>query len=268
MIAEDKIKARGGKVTEKQRSKIMESSYVEAASTVTGIKKKDFKAAGISGSDIQKYISDSMKDRKTLAQMDKQLIAIKTNELTNSAAYIAASKAEQQKMLAEVQQVAKEEISTRREIINNLAAQRGEKGVGAAGMFDFKNSPILKQIKDFISSPGRVMGGVSAVSGLVAGSSDMIAKNMYNMSTTEGQGKAATTSAAIQSSGTILSTGMAAASQMAAIPVVGPYVAGITAVGTAALAAADYFYDFTGAQKAASVEFERALRAKEIGTSS
>lgn len=109
------------------------------------------------------------------------------------------------------------------------------------------------------------MGGISIASGLVAGSSDMIARNMYNMSTTEGQGRAARTSAGLQSAGTILSTGMATASQMAAIPVVGPYVAGITAIGTAAVAAADYFYDFTGSQKAAAIEFERAVRAKEIG---
>ena len=265
MLAQARIKRKGGKVTEKQRSDIMQSSYVDAASRVTGIKKKEFKSAGISGGDIQQYIADSMKDRKSLSQMDKQLITLKTNELTNSAAYIAASNAEQKRMLTEVQQATKEEISTRRKIINDLAAQNGTKGVGAASMTDFKNSPILNQIKGFIKSPGRVMGGVSVAAGLTAGSSDMIAKNMYNMSTTEGQGKAAKTSAAIQSSGTILSTGMAAASQMFAIPVIGPYVAAITAVGTAAVAAADYFYDFTGAQKAASVEFERAVRAKEIG---
>jgi TP901 family phage tail tape measure protein len=265
MLAAARIRRRGGKVTEKQRSEIMESSYIDSASRITGIKKKEFKAAGISGGDIQKYIAESMKDRKSLAQMDKQLIALKTNELTNSAAYIAASNAEQKRMLTEVQQATKEEISTRRKIINDLAAQNGTKGVGAAGLRDTRNSPILNQIKGFIKSPGKVMGGISAAAGLTAGASDMIAKNIYNMSTTEGQGKAAKTSAAIQSSGTILSTGMAAASQMAAIPVIGPYVAALTAVGTAAAAAADYFYDFTGAQKAATVEFERSVRAKEIG---
>jgi len=261
MLAAARIKRRGGKVTEKQRSEIMESSYIDSASRITGIKKKEFKAAGISGEDIQKYISDSMRDRKSLSQMDKQLVALRLEEYNlhktvNGVAVTSAKEAER---------LAKEEISTRRKIINELSAQNGTRGVGAAGLRDYRNSPILNQLKNFVKSPGRVFGAASTAAGLVAGSSDMIAKNMYNMSTTEGQGKAAKTGAALQSSGTILSTGLAAASQMAAIPVVGPYVAGLTAVGTAALAAADYFYDFTGSQKAATQDFERSLRAKEIG---
>lgn len=248
-------------LSSEERAREYNKAALRATSSVTGTSRSELAAKNIKGSDILQYAQESMRDRKTLAQMDKQFVAMAMDEYKNRGTVNGIVV----KSAAEAKKAAEEEISKRREAINARASQNGEKGVGAAGLRDYRNSPILNQIKGFIKSPGRVAGGVSVAAGLTAGSSDMIAKNMYNMSTTEGQGKASKTSAAIQSSGTILSTGMAAASQMAAIPVIGPYVAAITAVGTAAVAAADYFYDFTGAQKAASVEFERAVRAKEIG---
>jgi len=244
-----------------ERTKEYNKAALRATTSVTGASKSELAAKNVKGSDILRYAQESMRDRKTLAEMDKQFVAMAMDEYKNRGTVNGIVV----KSAAEAKKAAEEEISKRREAINARASQNGEKGVGAAGLRDYRNSPILNQIKGFIKSPGRVMGGVSVAAGLAAGSSDMIAKNMYDMSTTEGQGKAAKTSAAIQSSGTILSTGLAAASQMATIPVIGPYVAALTAVGTAAAAAADYFYDFTGAQKAATVEFERSVRAKEIG---
>jgi hypothetical protein len=248
-------------LSSEERTREYNKAALKVTSSVTGTSRSELAAKNVKGSDILQYAQESMRDRKTLAQMDKQFVAMAMDEYKNRGTVNGIVV----KSAAEAKKAAEEEISKRREAINARASQNGEKGVGAAGLRDTRNSPILNQIKGFIKSPGRVLGGVSAAAGLAAGASDMIAKNMYDMSTTEGQGKAAKTSAAIQSSGTILSTGMAAASQMASIPVIGPYVAALTAVGTAAAAAADYFYDFTGAQKAATIEFERSVRAKEIG---
>ena len=247
-----------GSLSPEDEGKITKKSYLDTAARVTGAKKSDFKAAGISGSDIQQYIAESMRDRKTLSTMDKQLIALRMEEYKNAGTVrgISANSAKEAKALAD------EEVSQRREIINDLAKVKGEKGVGAAGLTDFRNSPILKKLKEI--TPSQYLTGAAATAGFISSNGDSIAKGLYNTDTDTGKLKAAKTGAAISSAGTIASTGLGIAAQSLAIPVIGPYVAAITVVGTGLVALGDSLFDFTGSQEKATKEVEKALRAKEI----
>ena len=263
-----KQRAAAGLSTEisvEDRQKIKERSLLSAASSVTGVSRSDLKKSNIGASDIQKYIAESMTDRKTLAQMDKQLIKIKQDEVKNSAGFSALSKAEQDKRLAEAKKAAQEEISIRREIVNDLAAEKGQKGVGAAGFLDFRNSPILKMVKNITAS--QALTGVGLAAGAIAGQGQNIAKVMYrNDQSDNGQINIARAGAAIEKAGITLAAGLTASAQMLNIPIVGPWLAGLTALGTAAYTAVDYFTDFTGAQKAAALEMEKSLRTKQVET--
>ena len=103
--------------------------------------------------------------------------------------------------------------------------------------------------------------------GLVAGQ----ARNLYDMfrginesSPDLDKIESARIGGGFESAGTMLSTGLAAAGQALAIPVVGPYIAGITALGTAALAASDMMYDWSGSQEAAATEMEKAIGSKRL----
>ena len=264
------IKQRATEVanTPEERAKTKERAYLSATQKVTGVKKSDFEAAGISGGDIQKYVNESLRDRKTLADMDKQLIASKMQELQNSQKYQASSNAEKSRMLAEVKDAATKEASIRREMINDLARSKGEKGVGAGGLKDYRNSPIYQTIKrNMPKSIGEGVGMATTAGAVVGGLantySDSIAKGLYNTSTDEGKLKAAKTGAAISSAGTIASTGLGVAAQSLAVDPTGASAA-VIAVGTGLVVLADYLTDFTGSQEKATREVEKALRASEI----
>jgi len=254
--------------TPEEKAKTKELAYLSAAQKVTGVKKTDFQAAGISGEDIQKYVNESLRDRKTLAVMDKQLIASKMQELQSSQTYKAASNAEQSRMLADVKKAAQEEVSIRREIINDLARTKGEKGVGAGGFMDTRNSPIYQTIKrnmpkTFGQGIGMATAAGAVVGGLASSYGNTIANSFYNTSTDEGKLKAAKTGAVISGTGTIASTGLGMAAQSLAVDPSG-ISAGVIAAGTGLVAFADYMTDFTGAQQKAVKEVEKALRAREI----
>jgi hypothetical protein len=244
-----------------EKAKIKERAYLKATENVTGVNRSEFRKEGLSGSDIQKYVNESLKDRKTLADMDKQLIESKIEELKNSYTYRAATDAEQSKMLASVKAAAAEEVSIRREIINDLAKETGSKGVGAAGLDDFRNSPILKTLKGI--APSTYITGAATAAGFVSSNADSIAKNFYDTSTDKGKIGAARTSGALSSASTIASAGLGIAAKSLAYDPSGT-LAIITAVGTGLVALGDSIFDFTGSQEKATKEIEKALRAKEI----
>ena len=244
-----------------EKAKIKERAYLRATQNVTGVKKSEFTKEGLSGSDIQKYITESLKDRKTLASMDKQLIASKIEELQNSSEYRAATDAEQSKMLASIKEAATKEVSIRREIINDLAKETGGKGVGAAGLTDFRNSPILKTLKGI--APSTYISGAATAAGFVSSNADSIAKNFYDTSTDKGKIGAAKTGGALSGASTIASTGLGVAAKSLAFDPSGT-LAIITVIGTGLVALGDSIWDFTGSQEKATKEVEKALRAKEI----
>ena len=123
-------------------------AYLKATSVITGQKTSDLKDLGINNEDIQQYIAKSMKDRKVLSEMDDQLIVIRKAELQSTTEFRNATSAIQKQMLADLKTTTEEEISARRKVIDELAAQSGEKGPGAGGLLDFNNSPILNQLKE------------------------------------------------------------------------------------------------------------------------
>jgi TP901 family phage tail tape measure protein len=239
--------------------------------TSTGIKgnitESELKNLNITGNDIQKYISDSMRDRKTLRQMDQQLIAMRMEEYKNAGTVrgISVASAEEAKKLAQ------EEVSKRREAINDLAKMRGERGVGAAGLMDIRNSPINRAFREryFTGNLGRSMqrglGDVGLAAGLVAGQGDNIASALFDTKTNKGKIQAADTGARIDKAATTLSVGLTTSAQLAAI---NPMLGAAAAIGTALYAGADAVYDFSGTAKKAAQEMARALLNDKLSAAS
>ena len=260
----DKIKEKVQELLDAEAQKIKENALIGATQQVTGIKKSELESMNIGSGDIKSYITQSTTDRKTLAQMDKQLIATRLEEYKNAGTVrgIAAQSA------SEALALAKEEVSKRRQIINEIAKEDGSKGVGAASLTDWKNSPVLNTLKGryFDGDSGKfkgstALGDIGMVAGLVGGQGENIANQMYDTRTDSGKVQAAKTSVAIQNAGSTLATGLTTAAQLAPI---NPVVAALVAVGTAAYAAADSYYDFTGAQADAAAAMEKSIRADKI----
>lgn len=262
----DKLERRTNRRLEKEQRQIKEQAFSSATEKVTGIKRSELSGMGIGGADIQSYVSQSMTDRKTLAQMDKQLIAMRLEEYKNAGTVRGVSV----KSASEALSLAKEEVSKRREMINEMAKEQGEKGVGAAGFTDIRNSPIKKAVQERYFSGtmsqgiGTALGDVGMVAGLVGGQGKNIANMMYDTSTDEGKIAAAGKGAAIEQAGSTLATGLTTASQLMAI---NPMLGAAVAIGTALYAASDAVYDFSGAQKTAALEMEKNLRFEEVAAS-
>ena len=262
----DKLERRTNRRLEKEQRQIKEQAFTSATEKVTGIKRSELSGMGIGGADIQSYVSQSMTDRKTLAQMDKQLIAMRLEEYKNAGTVRGVSV----KSASEALSLAKEEVSKRREMINEMAAEQGEKGVGAAGLTDIRNSPIKKAVQERYFSGtmyqgiGTALGDVGMAAGLVGGQGKNIANMMYDTSTDEGKIAAAGRGAAIEQAGSTLATGLTTASQLMAI---NPMLGAAVAIGTALYAASDAVFDFTGAQKTAALEMEKNLRFEEVAAS-
>lgn len=104
---------------------VRRQSYETATTQVTGASTRMMRDAGVTGSDIEQYINQSMMDRRTLAQMDAQLRQTREQELRNSAAYASASASEQRRMIRELRARNNEEITERRNIVSQLARDRG-----------------------------------------------------------------------------------------------------------------------------------------------
>lgn len=100
-------------------------SYETAMTQVTGVSSRMMRREGLTGSDIEQYVNQSMMDRRTLAQMDAQLRQSREQELRNSAAYTSASASEQRRMIRELRARNNEEITERRNIVSQLAKDRG-----------------------------------------------------------------------------------------------------------------------------------------------
>ena len=256
---------------------IKSQAFAKAATAATGtqtstgikgnITASELKNLNISGNDIQKYISDSMRDRKTLRQMDQQLIATRMEEYKNAGTIrgISVASAEEAKKLAQ------EEVSKRREAINDLAQMRGERGVGAAGLMDTRNSPINRAFKEryFTGNLGRSMqrglGDVGLAAGLVAGQGQNISSALFDTKTDKGKIKAADAGARIDKAATTLSVGLTTSAQLAAI---NPMLGAAAAIGTALYAGADAAFDFSGTAKKAAQEMTRSLLNDKLSAAS
>ena len=121
--------------SEKVQDKINKKSYQKAATQTLGSSAANnlFKN-GVSGSDIDQYTKQAMMDKKTLAQMDAQLRKQKEKELMSSSAYGSASDSQKKKMLSALKQETDNEIKTRRQLVNDLAKQKGMTGPGSGRM--------------------------------------------------------------------------------------------------------------------------------------
>jgi TP901 family phage tail tape measure protein len=259
--ATQKLRASGKDV---DLSKLTDKAYKIAASKVSGVSQKSFSDFDISGKDIKEYINESKRDRKTLIELDKEYAAQKMAELKRSSQFASVGSKQQQRMIKELEKETRREISVRRSLINDLASRTGQKGVGAIDMMDFNNSPILKYIKS-LSAP-QVLGGASIATGLVAGQGKNIGRLLYGQQNNDAKIKSAETSAAIESSGIIISTGLATAAEILAnVPgKAGVIAASIVAIGSTLYGLAEYFSDISGSQAEARKQQQSENRAVQL----
>jgi TP901 family phage tail tape measure protein len=136
--------------TPESREKIKSKSIISATEEVTGIDRKEFTKQNLEASDIQKYISQSMLDRKTLTQMDRQVLADKMDELQRTKAFRQASFEEQKKMLDQIRAQAKQETSQRREVLDPMAKEQGLPGL--------KDGSITQSLSGIFSSKAGLAG--------------------------------------------------------------------------------------------------------------
>ena len=136
-------------------------SYETATSRATGAPASAMRDAGVTGTDIEQYINQSTMDRRTLAQMDVQLIRTREHELRNSAAFSTASRSEQNRMLRELRARNNEEISTRRQVVTDLARDRGFAGGSGRVTRGLQTTGALFGMGSFreTEAPGGGLGG-------------------------------------------------------------------------------------------------------------
>lgn len=158
--------------------------------------------------------------------------------------------------------------------INHAANIKGSQQGFIAGQME--KSPTLKYFKEPTGMMSKT-GKLGKIGEGLGGQAGMFLSMGLGMASGQGENlfgkkdsskEAAQKNAAFESGMGTMSAGIGVASQVAMIPGVGPALAGIVAVGTAAFVAADYFYDFTGSQKAAIEAFEQQARDKTVATAS
>ena len=272
-------------LSDKAKQDIYTRSTINATASVTGKSKQELNNAGIRADDIRKYAQESMMDRKTLRDMDKQLVAMRMQEFKDFGTVrgMAAKSAIQARELAE------REVAERRKIVNHMAQQQGLVGPGyerrytGVGTFGGAFGGVgdrfvggIRQgvmgVRQSIAQNGYMGAGLKGVSklgagvggqggfllsmgvGMLAGQGENIASMMGGSKETQ-----AKRGAGIEAFGSTLASGLSLASGAAMIPGIGPAVAGVTLLGTAAMATVAAFKASAQAQK----DYQNSLKSKK-----
>ncbi len=193
-------------------------------------------AAGLTGDDAQRFVRQSMGDPRILRQMDQQL----RQQLRSSTEYTTASRAQQRQMRQSVE----EEIRTRRDIVNNLAGQRGQQAPGGDQRGNF--------------------GGMLGLSFGLQGLGSLLAQQINS----SGSASAAASSAGIQGGVTGLATGGMLVGGLQDMlgsrlsPAMSKLLGGFGIAATAAAAVGQAFIE----ARNATIEFEKNLQQKKLET--
>jgi len=221
----------------KAREDTKNRANLKAAEKITGISETEFKAMDISGADIAQYVSRSSLDRKTLAEMDKQLIKQKEYEVTSTKMYSALLPTVQAKHLEEARKMAQQEVEKRREILNEIAKSQDLPSLDIKGFGD--------NVADALNSR---LGTLTKVGiGLIP---ELIKNYGGASSTAEGQGIKAGAAGA-------------GATFAAGINVAG-YVGGPAAPYLVAASAVAAFATYLKDSRNAFIEFEKNLSSKNL----
>lgn len=273
-------------LSDEQKKSIYEKSTIRATTKFTGKSQTELEASGIGANDIRAYAQQSQMDRKTLRDMDKQLVAMRMEEYRNAGTVrgIGVSSA------AKARELAEKEINERRKLVNQMAKEQGLAGPGS-NIFSYSGrgtvggafggigdrmvggvrqgiSNVRSNISQYgilgagargIGSMGSAVGGqggflLSMGVGMLAGQGENIAAGLGGNKETQ-----AKRAAGIEAFGSTMASGLSLASGAAMIPVIGPAIAGITLLGTTALATSAAFKASAQAQK----EYQDTLKAKK-----
>jgi hypothetical protein len=175
-LSEDEVDTQLG--SEKVQDKINKKAYQKATISTLGAPAATavFKN-GVTGSDISRYTSQAMMDRKTLAQMDAQLIKQRQAELAAALSASGATKAQRAKAMADLKRETDNEIKARRQLVNDLAKQQGISGpnkdgsatMGAAFGLQMAGSLIAQNINpETSSSNAQLSAGLQGATNMVS----------------------------------------------------------------------------------------------------
>jgi hypothetical protein len=261
--SDSEIMIEAKKIANSQLETTKNRAFTSATGKVTGMSKQDLAAMGISGSDIQKYISQSMMDRKTLSQMDKQLLQLRKEEY----AIHGTVKGVAVKSASEAEKLMQQELTERRKIVNATAKAQGVRGPGGVGLgsdvanfarnaYDrvntFNEKTGINKAAGFLQEKGP---GYALSIGALAGQGENIAGYFTN-----DKKKRKSVGSGLESALSTTASGIGLAASTVAIPVAGPYIAAIVLAGTALMALKEAV---TAAGHAAR-QFEQDLRNRRV----
>lgn len=160
-------RARAGGMTDEQindegfQNRLTNRSYRQATQAVTGVSA----GRGVSGNSIQQYIQQTMMDRRTLAQMDRQYVAQRRQEIFNQLSAeqgVTATRAQIRQAASQARVLAEQEVKERRQILNQLAVNNGIAGPGRAGYTGFGtlDSAFGGALGRAAAIPGNIYGNV------------------------------------------------------------------------------------------------------------
>ena len=261
--SDSEIMVEAKKIANSQLEMTKNRAFTSATGKVTGMSKQDLAGMGISGNDIQKYISQSMMDRKTLSQMDKQLLQLRKEEY----AIHGTVKGVAVKSASEAEKLMQQELTERRKIVNATAKAQGVRGPGGVGLkadvanfarnaYDkanaFNETMGLNKFGGIISK----YGPSAALSiGALAGQGENITGYF-----TSDKKKRKSIGSGLESGLSTAASGIGLAASTVAIPVAGPYIAAIVLAGTALMA----FSQYVTAASHAAREFEQDMRNRRV----
>ena len=268
--------------------KNLEKSFTDAGVKSSQLSALVAKGGNISLNTATKAIEADIKRARaagasiaTIEALDKHLTDVRLQG-EKAVAHAASIKGSQQGFIGRVKDMSSDVMNSRaaQYIGNSLPGRVAKGGYGlasSAGTY-IANTPVGRGLGMAGSTLAKKSYGLASSAGEgLQGQGGMFLSMGLGMASGQGEtffGKknsskeAAASNAAFESGMGTMSAGIGVASQVAMIPGVGPALAGVVAVGTAMFAVADGFYDFTGAQKAATDAFEQQARDKTVAAAS
>ncbi|MBV04337.1 MAG: hypothetical protein CML45_08075, partial [Rhodobacteraceae bacterium] len=173
-------KAKGDKLTSEDIAKIRDASFSKATRKVTGVSSADLKASGLSGSDLQKYISETQLDLKSQSKFLKQFEATRRQQLKQAG-----------RSASEAKKLAAKEVKARRDITKQMQKSRGLPTGGG----------ILGKLKGGIGSQGSLAASLALpmITDFFAGGEPTSASGAANQAAVQGGASALSTGLAVSS---------------------------------------------------------------------
>ena len=280
-----------GTLSDEQKKSIYEKSTIRATTKFTGKSQTELEASGIGANDIRAYAQQSQMDRKTLAQMDKELLRSRREEFKTYGTIRGMTV----KSASEAETLMQQELSVRRKMATTMAQAQGLAGPGMAGYtgsgwtgnltgsvgaaFGGLGNRAAASVRQTASNiynrgiGGNIMaagGGIRNIGAAVGGQAGFMASMGLGMIAGQGENIAggltsdkrskAYLGGGIEAGVSTAAAGLGLASSVAMIPGVGAFAAAAILATTAVMSLSEA----SKASRKALRDFEQNIRTKAI----